>query len=112
MRLEDWQAEGRRLFGDDVNQWRFKCPSCGHIQKRQDYLDMGMGKQCDNYLAFTCIGKFRRTDPTKTIVGYGDPDKGHGCKYAGGGLFNISPIQLVIGPDEVRPTFAFDTNGT
>lgn len=109
MTLVEWQSKGVDLYGHDVNGWKFVCPSCGHVQSRQDYLDMGMGKQCDNYLAFSCIGKFRLTNPLKMglVVNFGDADKGAGCRYVGGGLTNISPVLLATGPDEVRPTFGF-----
>lgn len=107
--LEEWQAEAKRLFGNDVNKWRFKCPGCGHVQTRQDYLDMGMGKQCDRYLAFSCIGRFRQTDPMKKdlVVDFGELDKGAGCHYVGGGLFNVSPVGIETGKDEIRYTFGF-----
>lgn len=29
--VEEWQAEGKRRFGEDVKKWRFVCPMCGHV---------------------------------------------------------------------------------
>jgi hypothetical protein len=27
----EWRAFGERLFGPDLDNWRFKCPTCGHV---------------------------------------------------------------------------------
>jgi hypothetical protein len=34
---EDWLAEGKAKFGEDVSKWKFKCPACGHIQTQNDF---------------------------------------------------------------------------
>lgn len=28
LKLEDWEREGRELFGEDKYHWRFRCPAC------------------------------------------------------------------------------------
>lgn len=106
--IDEWVREGQRLFGNKVDEWRFTCPSCGHVQTRKDFLDMGLpAMQLDWYLAFTCIGHFRQTDRSLTIVDAFELDQGYGCRYQGGLEPNISPVQLETGPNEIRPTFGF-----
>lgn len=100
--LEDWQKEGRKLFGDP-KQWTWVCPSCGHRQSFQDFLDLGMEPEMvQKLVSFSCIGRWR-----PSCVELGERDQGHGCNYAGGGLFLLSPVRVVIDEDnnEVRPTF-------
>jgi hypothetical protein len=108
MSLQEWQEEGQRLFGDDVNNWQFVCPNCGHVQTRRDWLELGMsGRQVDERLGFTCIGRW--LDPMDA-VGFGEMSQGKGCKYAGTMEPNISPITVVISFGEERPTFGFAQN--
>lgn len=108
MTLEEWQTKAKLLFGDDPLFWEFKCPSCGHKQSLRDFIVIGLlRKQADNYIAFSCIGHFRQTDPDAHVVAFGEFDLGWGCKYVGGKVPNVSPIELVIDEDQVRPTFAF-----
>lgn len=108
MNIAEWHAEGVRLWGSDVNRWLFTCPACGHIQSRQDFLDLGLPVlQVDWYLGYTCIGHFRQTSPKLPISEVFEMDQGYGCKYQGGLEPNVSPVLLETGPNEVRPTFGF-----
>lgn len=92
---EEWYAEGRRLFGDDVMQWRFVCPVCGHVASVQDWKDAGAP---EGSVAFACVGRW--IEGSRRAFG----DKGAGpCDYSGGGLFGLNPI-TVDGDQEV---FAF-----
>jgi len=103
--IEEWQAIGRRRFGDDVDDWKFTCPSCGLTQSRADFKAMGMGAmQADWYVGYSCIGHFRQTPP---VVDAFDMNQGAGCRYQGGLAPNISPIEIQTGPEEWRPTFGF-----
>lgn len=79
--LENWQAEGLDLFGDDPNQWQFVCPDCGQVQKPQDFLDLGMPqKMVDTIAAFACIRRWtdqvcmsKRHGPTMIIITLCEP---------------------------------------
>lgn len=85
MTHEEWYAEGKRLFGEDVMQWRFVCPSCGHIASVQDWKDAGAP---EGAVAFSCVGRWMGSE--KEIF-----DKSGGpCNYAGGGLFGLNPIKV------------------
>lgn len=41
--LEQWEAEGERLYGKNRLEWRFRCPTCGHIQTPQEFKAAGIG---------------------------------------------------------------------
>lgn len=78
--LEQWQEEGKRLFGDDVKKWTFVCPACGHVSTVQDFLDVGAAVN-DAYNV--CIGRKNG----KGADGMEGMDKGNGCNWAAYGLF-------------------------
>lgn len=105
--LEEWQQQGRELFGPDVNDWKYVCPACGHVQTRQDWLDLGMNdRQVDERVGFSCIGRW--LNPLGCATGF-EPSTGTGCDYAGGLVPNISPITIIIAENDERPTFGWYT---
>jgi len=90
--VETWEERGRILFGADRMKWRFKCPVCGYVATAIDWIDAGAS---ENAIAFSCVGRWQ---------------SGVGCDYAGGGLFRLNPIHVVVGElgkAYVRETFAF-----
>ena len=91
--IEDWMAEGEKLFGKDIKEWQFVCPRCKTIQSGQDLLDAGVKKEkIDSYVAFSCIGRFNKGET--------------GCDWTLGGLFTIHKTEIIIG-DKKRPVFEF-----
>ena len=101
MTREEWEQKGKELFGEDMLDWRFVCPSCGHVQTARDfkpYEDEGAtpGDAC-----FDCVGRFDGHDKVKMLSGKSP------CNYSTGGLFCISPIRVLCG-DKVIRSFAFD----
>ena len=74
---KEWFAEGQRLFGADVLQWRFKCPRCGNIASIQEFKDAG-AKHADD-AAKNCIGRFVND---------------RGCDWAAYGLFDICSVHV------------------
>lgn len=97
MTKSEWEAEGRRRFGDDVMGWRFVCPSCGHVASVQDWKDAGAAQ---GEVAFSCVGRHL-------------PDAGHlgtarpPCNYAGGGLFRLNPVTIIEDDGGEHRVFAF-----
>ncbi len=99
MTAEQWRAEGRALFGDDMMTWAFVCPSCGHVAKPSDWKAAGAPQ---NAVAYSCVGRWLGADATHTFHGKGGP-----CNYAGGGLIGLNPITVLDDGGVVRHVFAF-----
>jgi len=100
MTKDEWQQKGKELFGDDMLDWRFVCPSCGNVQTPRDfkpYKDPGAtpGDACSN-----CIGRFDGHGDVEILSGKSP------CNYASGGLFNFNPVRVLDG-DKVISSFAF-----
>ena len=93
----EWYAEGRRRFGDDMKQWRFVCPCCGHIAKAGDWIDAG----AERMAAFSCIG--RVAGAKREAFGTGEGP----CNYAGGGLFGLNPVKVTHPDGSSNSYFAF-----
>lgn len=96
--LEAWKAEGVRRFGARIEDWKFQCPSCGHVQSIGDFLALGLDP---NVAYFNCIG---RHDGKHGHVVMGS--KPGPCNYTGGGLFNLNPV-AVVHPDSSEQTYVF-----
>ena len=93
----EWLAEGERRFGPDMDKWKFVCPSCGCVAsvadwKRLDGVDM---------IAFSCVGRLTAS-PKELFDKTGGP-----CNYAGGGLFRLNPIIVVLDDGSKHECFAF-----
>lgn len=86
--LQEWKEEGKKLFGEDFKNWKFKCPACGHVASGQDFKDLG----CDpNDMYQICIG---RVNGKGTSNG---KDEGSGCNWAAFGLFgNLGKGRSII----------------
>lgn len=86
--LEEWKADGEKLYGADFMNWEFICPTCKTILKPEMYK----GHADSPETAYTdCIGRFI-------------PDQG--CDWAAYGLFGT--IKRVIHPESGNQTCVFD----
>lgn len=105
--------EGRRLYGPNVTKWKFRCPSCGMVQTADDYRKWeAPTRDIDRRLGFSCVGSWiLRVRPLADVVGFAEPHRGFGCKYVGGGLFRLNPVEVLYGTFKedhqpaTRPTF-------
>lgn len=84
----EWLADLKSKYGDDQNQWRFKCPSCGWIQCKQDFIDAGIELSGDQHMN-NCIGRWVSD---------------RGCDWSLGGLFQIHKT-AVLWRGSVYPIF-------
>lgn len=85
MTVEEWNAEGCRLFGGNKMDWSFVCPCCGHVASTRDYEAAGAPSTA---VAFSCVGRW-------TEKPRGAFEKGPGpCDYAGGGLIGLNPVEV------------------
>ncbi len=97
---EEWITEAQRRYGPRARNWRFRCPSCGHVQSGEDFIALGMTREeAAKRFAFSCIGRWM---PECQDAFTGGPGP---CNYAGGGLIRIAPICVVVEDKEV---FCFD----
>ena len=95
MTQEQWRAEAVELFGPDPMDWKFVCPSCGHVASVRDWKDAGA---TEGEAAFSCVGRHLNADDKNTFQKKGGP-----CQYAGGGLFKLNPVKV----DGHENVFAF-----
>lgn len=89
MTYDEWQDQGRKLFGPNKDDWPFECPSCGYVATAKDYQALGAPLGA---IGFSCIGRFWK-DQSK-VQGFPAKKNGRPCNYAGGGLFRINPIEV------------------
>ena len=86
MTIEEYFDTATRLFGEDRAAWRWVCPGCGHVASYAEYERAG----AEGMAGFSCIG--RALPECRDWLGGEGPGP---CNYAGGGLFNISPVEIV-----------------
>ena len=74
--LKEWTEEAKKKFGDDISNWKFVCPACGHINVGAEFRELGIEP---NSLYSECIGRYK---------GKGSAVKGDnsGCNWAAYGL--------------------------
>jgi hypothetical protein len=96
--LAEWRAEAERRFGEGHKQWAFICPVCKYRTTIADWLAAGAK---EGEVAFSCVGRHRNG---RSAFG----GKGPGpCDYAGGGLFKLNPITVIVEDGSARQVFAF-----
>lgn len=96
--LDEWLSEGQKRFGKEKLNWKFICPSCGHIASGSDWINAGASQ---NAIAFSCVG--RATGAKETIM---TKNKGP-CNYTGGGLFKLNPQPIKFEDGTVCNFFEF-----
>ena len=101
-KIDEWKSEGKRRFGNNIKNWRFRCPSCGNIQSIADfdqYKDKGVNP---NTAFYSCIGRWN--GHMKNGIGSGKSP----CNYTLGGFLNFAKV-YVTDEDGIRhPVFDFD----
>ncbi|KKK47882.1 hypothetical protein LCGC14_3150700, partial [marine sediment metagenome] len=101
MTKEEWMAKGQELFGPQMFDWRFRCPSCGNVQSAEDFRSyQSKGATADSARS-ECIGRY----DGHIVVEIGTTPGP--CNYTSGGLFNLNPVTVVDG-DRRYSSFAFD----
>ena len=97
MTVEEWREHAHQTQGHDEMQWKFQCPSCGHVATAQDYMDAGAPSSA---VAYSCVGRWMNS-PREAFTGGPGP-----CNYTGGGLIGINPVVVTDG-DKTHRVFAF-----
>jgi|SaaInlStandDraft_4_1057021.scaffolds.fasta_scaffold01991_13 hypothetical protein len=80
--LDQWRAKAIELFGEDIKQWKFKCPCCEESQTLGEFIDAGIKNPQDKFF-YSCIGRWA---------------EGRGCDWTLGGLIQVHKT-LVTPPD-------------
>jgi hypothetical protein len=92
-----WNALGAKLFGAEMDRWRFTCPHCGNVMS----LHKARGMPPDELAALRtgtwsieseCIGRYLT---------------GVGCDWAAYGLFS-GPFFVTRSDGKRTPVFGFD----
>lgn len=94
----DWLKKAKELFGDDTQEWVFKCPMCKHEASVAEYQAAGAD---EGEVGFSCIGRHLEGRSAMYSEGPGP------CDYAGGGLFRLNPVHVVMDDECTRETFEF-----
>lgn len=99
-----WVAEGERLFGVDRMEWKFVCPSCGHIARTADWQAAGAP---EGAVAFACVGRWLPNPSTGEAFAGADVIPATPCNYTGGGLFKLNPLLVEDLDGKAHRLFAF-----
>ena len=99
--LKEWEAEGKKLFGDDKLNWKFVCPNCGNVQTPEEFRQFKDKGAEPSHAYFSCIGRFM--DNCKGTMG----NKISPCNYTQGGLFILSQIIVTDEKGEQHKVFDF-----
>ena len=103
---DEWNAEGRTLFGDDMLKWRFECPVCKHVAASEDFRAYKERGATPDSATQECLGRYLAKEQRATQLATEGSTK-QPCDYAGYGLFRLSPIVVVMPDGERRHSFAF-----
>lgn len=113
MPLNDWLAEGERLFGADMTLWKWKCSHCGHVQSIADFLELKklgiIKKEVDvgTIVYYSCIGRFDTRIPKEDVGTLWDKKIRSPCNYTLGGLFCFAKTYVINESGEKIPVFEF-----
>ena len=94
MTYREWVRQTKLLFGEDSSKWRFKCPSCGHVQSIESIREHDPSLKIDDvaqWIQYHCEGR---------------TNKGQGCDWSLGGLFHIHTLEIIT-DGESHPSFEF-----
>ena len=94
MNYEEWIKKAKELFGKDSYEWKFKCPSCSHIQSINSWLEHNpelKAEEIENLVFFNCEGRINEK---------------YGCDWTLGGLFKIHKVEVEFNGKQV-PVFEY-----
>lgn len=86
--LEQWRQEAEAKFGSDEHKWAFVCPSCGHVQKVEDFKPFKDAGANEETAFRNCIGRY--DGHMHVWIG----TRPGPCNYTSGGLFNLNPVTV------------------
>lgn len=91
IKYDEWQSEMIRRYPKRDNI-TFICPVCGYPQTVKQCEEAGLAP---GEIGFSCIG--RHIEGSMSAFGGNKKNKKTGpCNYAGGGLFALNPVTVVL----------------
>lgn len=105
----EWEAEGKRRFGEDIFKWKFQCPICKNVAAIEDYKAFKDQGATPDSATCQCIGRFtgakrkafgdRKSPPSSAT--------GQPCDYALFGLFRLPGVIITFPDGKKKMSFAF-----
>lgn len=96
----EWRALGEKLFGPNLDRWRFKCPTCGHVMSVEKARAMPADEKAKLRGGWSieqeCVGRYVN---------------GTGCDWCAYGLFS-GPFFVERDGGGRTPVFGFDVETT
>lgn len=110
--FDEWLEEGIKLFGKDRRDWKFVCPSCGHVQSIRDFEELNKlgisDVKPETVVFFSCIGRFDTRIAEKDVGTIFDKEpKRSPCNYTNGGLFCLAIMAIIDENNARHPSFDF-----
>ncbi|MBW2962285.1 dolichyl-diphosphooligosaccharide--protein glycosyltransferase subunit 2 [Mesonia aestuariivivens] len=94
LKFKDWKKKAENLFGENIEDWKFQCPSCKGVQTLKDFKEAKI-KDPETKFYFSCIGRWVENK---------------GCKWTLGGLLQIHKTEVINKDGESIPVFEFDNS--
>lgn len=98
--LDEFLAKAKAAFGENQDNWKFRCPSCGHVSSVADWKRVG-AKEPD--VGYNCVGRYE--GDRKLMAANAFKKAGGPCNYTGGGLFKLNPMHVKFPDGHVESFF-------
>lgn len=97
--VNEWLADGEKLFGKNKLAWKFVCPACGHVASIGDFKEL----DADGNDAYQkCIGRINGKGTSNQT------DNGDGCNWAAYGLFGTAGKGRTVISENGKEVDVFD----
>lgn len=91
----------------------FKCPVCGTVQSIASLSKAGVPAKVENYLGFSCEGRFTGAGPWPSSKAKGERADSRrairGCDWTLGGLLRIHDLTVIKPDGSEHPSFVLAT---
>ena len=87
MTEQEWKERGVQLYGKNPEDWRFRCPVCGHVQIAADAEEQDLGK---NNVYRACVVGFEKSEGCLYWAG----DDGSECRLIVVSAKGLLPVEV------------------
>lgn len=81
--VNEWLEEGKRLYGPDPLNWKFRCPICGRVYTAKEHQEAGSSGPNSAYQE--CIGRYLGAGSFRKENG-----NANGCNWCAYGLLGTA----------------------